>query len=75
MLFEKEQAEAALPAEGNLVARHQCRADLSKTISYQWRLLFVEECKYWGKLAKQRKKEHEEMNTHGMSISCCDLLR
>ncbi|EJD05080.1 uncharacterized protein FOMMEDRAFT_81170, partial [Fomitiporia mediterranea MF3/22] len=49
--------------------------DLSKTISYQWGSLFVEERKYWGELAKQRKKEHKEMNTHGTSIGCCDLLR
>ncbi|EJC97299.1 uncharacterized protein FOMMEDRAFT_100194, partial [Fomitiporia mediterranea MF3/22] len=49
--------------------------DLSKTISYQRRSLFVEERKYWGELAKQRKKEHKEMNTHGTSISCCGLLR
>ncbi|EJD03473.1 uncharacterized protein FOMMEDRAFT_85343, partial [Fomitiporia mediterranea MF3/22] len=49
--------------------------DLSKTISQQWRSLFVEKRKYWDELAKQGKKEHEEMNTHGTSISCCDLIR
>ncbi|EJD00445.1 uncharacterized protein FOMMEDRAFT_90868, partial [Fomitiporia mediterranea MF3/22] len=49
--------------------------DLSKTISQQWCLLFVEERKYWDKLVKQGKKEHKEMNTYSMSISCCDLIR
>ncbi|EJC97504.1 uncharacterized protein FOMMEDRAFT_99064, partial [Fomitiporia mediterranea MF3/22] len=33
--LKKNEAEAALPAEGDLVAQHQHRADLSKTISYQ----------------------------------------
>ncbi|EJD00307.1 uncharacterized protein FOMMEDRAFT_91011, partial [Fomitiporia mediterranea MF3/22] len=38
--------------------------DLSKTISYQRHSLFVEERKYWGELAKQRKKEHEEIDEY-----------
>lgn len=44
--------------EGDLVACRQCQADLSKTISQQWRLLLAEDRKYWDDLAKQRKKEH-----------------
>ncbi|KLO08427.1 hypothetical protein SCHPADRAFT_835378, partial [Schizopora paradoxa] len=47
-------AAAALP-------KRQRQADLSKTISQQWRSLSKEERKYWDDLAKQRKKEHEEM--------------
>ncbi len=45
---------AALP-------KRQRQADLSKTISQQWRSLSKEERKYWDDLAKQKKREHEEM--------------
>lgn len=41
--------------------RRQRQADLSKTISQQWRSLSAEERKHWDDLAKQRKKEHEDM--------------
>ena len=41
--------------------RRQRQADLSKTISQLWRSLSPDERKYWDDLAKQRKKEHEEM--------------
>ncbi|KAH8101669.1 hypothetical protein DFH11DRAFT_1523470, partial [Phellopilus nigrolimitatus] len=39
----------------------QRQADLSKMISQQWWSLSAEDRKYWDDLAKQRKKEHEEM--------------
>ncbi|EPQ50886.1 hypothetical protein GLOTRDRAFT_8101, partial [Gloeophyllum trabeum ATCC 11539] len=34
---------------------------LSKLISHQWKSLSPEERLYWEDLAKQRKKEHEQM--------------
>ena len=59
--LKKNEAGAAAAAEGDPVAQCQRHADLSKTISRQWHLLFAEECKYWDYLAEQRKKEHEEV--------------
>ncbi|PCH35045.1 hypothetical protein WOLCODRAFT_139706 [Wolfiporia cocos MD-104 SS10] len=37
------------------------QADLSKTISQQWKGLSSEERHYWEELAKEKKKEHEAM--------------
>lgn len=37
------------------------QADLSKTISAQWRSLSAPQRAYWEDLARQKKKEHEEM--------------
>ena len=51
-----EEAAGEGPAQ-----RRQRQADLSKMISQQWRSLSAEDRKYWDDLAKQRKKEHEEM--------------
>ena len=55
------EAEAAAAAEGDPVAQRQRHADLSEIISQQWHSLSAEERKYWDDLAKQRKKEHEEV--------------
>lgn len=41
--------------------KKQRQADLSKTISQQWKGLSSEERQYWEELAKERKKEHEQM--------------
>ncbi|KAL5476628.1 RFG1_2 [Sanghuangporus weigelae] len=57
----ENEAEAAGTQEGDPVTRRQRQADLSKTISQQWRSLSAEERRYCGDLAKQRRKEHEEM--------------
>ncbi|KAL5476619.1 RFG1_1 [Sanghuangporus weigelae] len=59
--LRKNEAEAATVQGGDPVTRRQHQADLSKTISQQWRSLSVEERKYWDDLAKRRKKEHQEM--------------
>ena len=56
-----EEAVAAANGTEDPNVRRQRQADLSKTISQQWRSLSSEERKYWDDLAKQRKKEHEEM--------------
>ncbi|KAF9496457.1 hypothetical protein BDN71DRAFT_1367629, partial [Pleurotus eryngii] len=39
----------------------QRQADLSKTISQQWKALAPEERMYWEELAKEKKREHERM--------------
>jgi hypothetical protein len=41
--------------------KKQRQADLSKTISQQWKGLSSEERQYWEQLAKEKKKEHEQM--------------
>lgn len=41
--------------------KKQRQADLSKTISQQWKGLGSEERQYWEQLAKDKKKEHEQM--------------
>ncbi|TFK39213.1 hypothetical protein BDQ12DRAFT_585194, partial [Crucibulum laeve] len=41
--------------------KKQRQADLSKTISQQWKGLSPEERQYWEQLAKEKKKEHEQM--------------
>jgi len=49
--------------EGLLAAptKKQRQADLSKTISQQWKGLSQEERQHWENLAKEKKKEHEQM--------------
>ncbi|KAJ7825251.1 hypothetical protein B0H13DRAFT_1451600, partial [Mycena leptocephala] len=37
------------------------QADLSKSISLQWRNLCSEERAYWEALAKEKKREHETL--------------
>ena len=39
----------------------QRHADLSKTISWQWKSLSAEERQHWEQLAKEKKNEHEKM--------------
>ncbi|KAH9937964.1 hypothetical protein B0H21DRAFT_825349 [Amylocystis lapponica] len=41
--------------------KKQRQADLSKTISQQWKSLTQEERVHWEELAKEKKKEHEAM--------------
>jgi hypothetical protein len=43
------------------VTKKQRQADLSKTISQQWKSLPAEERQYWERLAKEKKKEHEAL--------------
>ncbi|TFK63608.1 hypothetical protein BDN72DRAFT_861977 [Pluteus cervinus] len=59
-----EERQAALDeaaAEGAAPSKKQRQADLSKTISLQWKTLPTEERQYWEQMAKERKKEHEQM--------------
>ena len=56
---QQAQEEAATAADGP--AKKQRQADLSKTISQQWKSLTAEERQYWEGLAKEKKKEHEQM--------------
>ncbi|KAG7100270.1 hypothetical protein E1B28_002043 [Marasmius oreades] len=51
-----EEREAAAAA-----GKKERQADLSKAISQQWKALTPEERKYWGQMAKEKKKEHEKM--------------
>lgn len=53
------QEEAAAGIDGP--ARKQRQADLSKTISQQWKGLTTEERRHWEELAKEKKKEHEKL--------------
>ncbi|KII93851.1 hypothetical protein PLICRDRAFT_694943 [Plicaturopsis crispa FD-325 SS-3] len=53
-------AEAASSAEGP--AKKQRQADLSNTISQQWKCLPADERHYWEELAKEKKKEHEQLH-------------
>ncbi|KAF5342901.1 hypothetical protein D9758_015414 [Tetrapyrgos nigripes] len=41
--------------------KKQRQADLSKTISQQWKSLPTEERQHWERLAKEKKKEHEAL--------------
>lgn len=56
---DRQQEEASAPADGP--TKKQRQADLSKTISQQWKALSPEERLYWEELAKAKKKEHEQM--------------
>jgi len=57
---DRQQAEEeAAKAEGP--AKKQRQADLSKTISQQWKGLSQDERQYWEQKAKDKKKEHEQM--------------
>ncbi|EGO04065.1 hypothetical protein SERLA73DRAFT_84266 [Serpula lacrymans var. lacrymans S7.3] len=55
----QEEAAAISPVDGP--TKKQRQADLSKTISQQWKALSPEERLYWEELAKEKKKEHEAM--------------
>lgn len=58
---EDRQAAQEEAAAGDASAKKQRQADLSKTISQQWKSLSAEERQYWEKMAKEKKKEHEQM--------------
>jgi len=53
-----EDRQAALE-EASSPSKKQRQADLSKTISQQWKGLSADERQYWEHLAKEKKKEHE----------------
>ncbi|KIJ11704.1 hypothetical protein PAXINDRAFT_137714 [Paxillus involutus ATCC 200175] len=55
------QEEAAVAVSTDGPTKKQRQADLSKTISQQWKALSPEERLYWEELAKEKKKEHEHM--------------
>lgn len=54
------QEDTAASVDGG-PTKKQRQADLSKTISQQWKALSPEERLYWEELAKEKKKEHEQM--------------
>ncbi|KAF8632292.1 hypothetical protein AX15_001946 [Amanita polypyramis BW_CC] len=63
ILFRRKCCENRQQEEGGLdtPVKKQRQADLSKTISQQWKSLSPEERQYWEQLAKEKKKEHEHM--------------
>jgi len=58
---EDRQAAHEEAAAADAPTKKQRQADLSKTISQQWKSLPAEERQYWEDLAKEKKKEHEAM--------------
>jgi hypothetical protein len=56
---QQVQEETAAVAEGP--TKKQRQADLSKTISQQWKSLSPGDRKYWEDLAKNKKHEHEKL--------------
>lgn len=61
---EERQAAIDEAASEGAAAKKQRQADLSKAISQQWKSLSVDERLYWETLAKEKKKEHEQMYPH-----------
>ena len=65
ILFRRRCCEDRQAAQEEAVVdgptKKQRQADLSKTISQQWKALSPEERLYWEELAKEKKKEHEQM--------------
>ncbi|KAE9408436.1 hypothetical protein BT96DRAFT_985767 [Gymnopus androsaceus JB14] len=65
ILFRRKCCEKRQAAEEessiNGLTKKRRQADLSKTISQQWKSLTPQERKYWDELAKEKKKEHEKM--------------
>lgn len=55
------QEEAVSASYADAPTKKQRQADLSKTISQQWKALSADERLYWEELAKEKKKEHEQM--------------
>ena len=55
---DRQAEEDAAKAEG---AKKPRQADLSKTISQMWKGLPAEERQKWEQMAKEKKKEHEQM--------------
>ncbi|KAG6827398.1 hypothetical protein H0H92_011949 [Tricholoma furcatifolium] len=60
ILFRRKCCEErqAAPEDGDGPTKNPRQADLSKTISQQWKSLSAEERQYWEELAKEKKKEH-----------------
>jgi hypothetical protein len=56
-----EERQAAAD-EADTPAKKQRQADLSKTISQQWKSLSAEERQVWEDRAKEKKKEHEQLH-------------
>lgn len=56
-----EERQAAAD-EADTPAKKQRQADLSKTISQQWKGLAAEEKQVWEDRAKEKKKEHEQLH-------------
>jgi HMG-box domain len=57
---DRQQAEdGAAAADGP--TKKQRQADLSKTISQQWKSLSAEKRQFWEQMAKDKKKEHEQL--------------
>jgi hypothetical protein len=56
---DRQQAEDVAAVDGP--TKKQRQADLSKTISQQWKSLSVEERQFWEQMAKDKKKEHEQL--------------
>jgi len=56
---EERQAAAE---EADTPAKKQRQADLSKTISQQWKSLSADERQVWEDRAKEKKKEHEQLH-------------
>lgn len=58
---QQAQDEALSASYADAPTKKQRQADLSKTISQQWKALSPEERLYWEEQAKEKKKEHEAM--------------
>lgn len=56
-----EERQAVEDSKQDGPTKRQRQADLSKTISQQWKSLTPEERKVWEDKAKERKKEHEAL--------------
>ncbi|KAJ7032415.1 hypothetical protein C8F04DRAFT_659055 [Mycena alexandri] len=52
----------SLPLAVTAPAKKQRQADLSKTISQQWKALSAEERAHWEALAKEKKQQHEALH-------------
>jgi hypothetical protein len=61
ILFRRKCCEDRQAESADAPGKKQRQADLSKMISQQWKSLTPEERHYWEELAKEKKKEHEQM--------------
>ncbi|KAK1218898.1 slightly ste11-like protein [Marasmius sp. AFHP31] len=62
ILFRRKCVEERDAAAASNGGKKQRQADLSKAISQQWKALSGEERKHWEDLAKEKKKEHEQLH-------------
>ncbi|PPQ70612.1 hypothetical protein CVT24_000685 [Panaeolus cyanescens] len=58
---DRQAVEEGTAAAADGPTKKQRQADLSKTISQQWKSLSAEERQFWEQLAKDKKKEHEAL--------------